>query len=179
MAQFEAFDPRVEVIGKAVQIVIDTMGLFERMAREIFEKHGIIEVTEDGWYSQQAYLNVYRDIFERVGHNTMKMIGRQVPERALWPPDIGTVEEALTSIDTAYHMNHRGGDIGYYRFEKTGDGIGRMVCHNPYPCPFDEGVIEATTVKFSPPGARVVVTHDDAQGCRLRGDESCTYDISW
>ncbi|MCP4659231.1 MAG: hypothetical protein GY856_27795 [bacterium] len=179
MAQFEAFDPQVEVIGRSVQIVIDTMGLFERMAREIFEKHGIVDVTDDGWYSQQAYLDVYREIYEKVGPNTMKMVGRQVPERALWPPDIATVEEALRSMDAAYHMNHRGGEIGHYRYEKTGNRIARMVCHNPYPCPFDEGIIEAAIIKFAPRGARVSVTHDEEHGCRLRGDESCTYDVSW
>lgn len=179
MAQFKAFDSNVEVIGKTVRLVIETMGLFERMATDIFVKHGITNVTDDGWYPQQAYLDVYREIYEKVGHKTMKMIGKQVPEKVLWPPNITTIEAALASIDVAYHMNHRGGEIGYYQFEQTGERAGKMVCYTPYPCPFDHGLIEAIATKFAPPGGRVHVKHDESQPCRVTGGETCTYQISW
>lgn len=179
MVQFKAFDSNVEVVGKTVRLVIETMGLFEQMATDIFAKHGITNVTDDGWYPQQAYLDVYREIYETVGPKTMKMIGKQVPEKVLWPPNITTIEAALASIDVAYHMNHRGGEIGYYRFEQTGERSGKMVCYNPYPCPFDHGLIEATATKFVPPGGRVYVKHDESQPCRVTEGETCTYQISW
>jgi hypothetical protein len=179
MAQFQAFDSNVEVIGVTIKAVIETMGLFEWMAKGIYARYGIVEVKDDGWYSQQAYLDVFREIYEKVGSKTMKIIGKTFPTKVLWPPDITTVEQGLASIDVAYHMNHRGGDIGDYRYEKTGDRSARMVCHNPYPCPFDEGLIEGVATKFAPPGARVRVTHNDPQHCRLKGAESCAYLISW
>lgn len=179
MAQFEAFAPNVEVGGRSIRLVLDTMGLFERMSKNIFAKHGIVEIADEGWYSQQAYLDVYRELYEKVGAKTMKLIGKQVPNKVLWPPNIRTIVEALASIDVAYHMNNRGGEIGYYRFESTGERAGRMVCYNPYPCPFDEGLIEATAAKFAPAGARVRVKHDETQPCRLKGADSCAYLISW
>ena len=179
MAQFEAFDSNVEIIGKTVRVVVETMALFERMATDIFAKHGIMNVADDGWYPQQAYLDVFREIYERIGLNTMKMIGKQVPDKVLWPPNITTIEEALASIDVAYHMNHRGGEIGYYRFEQTGQRSGTIVSYNPYPCPFDHGLIEATAKKFASPGMHVHVAHDQSQPCRVNGGDRCTYHISW
>jgi hypothetical protein len=178
MAQFQAFDPHAEVIGITIKAVIETMGLFERMAKGIYARYGIVEVKDDGWYSQQAYLDVFCEIYEKVGSKTMKMIGRTIPTKVLWPPDITTIEQGLASIDIAYHMNHRGGEIGYYRYEKTGDRSARMVFYNPYPCPFDEGLIEGVATKFALSGARVKVVHTP-QTCRLKGDATCVYQVSW
>jgi len=85
----------------------------------------------------------------------------------------------LASIDVAYHMNHRGGEIGPYDFEKTGDRSGKMICPNPYPCDFDMGIIAAVANKFAPEGTFVTVKQDDSQPCRNEGADSCTYLISW
>lgn len=69
------------------------------------------------------------------------------------------------TIDPAYRMNHRGGEIGYYRYAKTGERAATLTCENPYPCPFDEGLIEGVAVKFAAPGAWVKVVHAP-QSCR-------------
>lgn len=178
MAQFQAMDSNVEVIGITVRPVIDTMGMFERMTKNIYARYGIIDVKDDAWYPQQAYLDVFHEIYEKVGPKTMKAIGKSVPGKVLWPPDIKTIEQGLASIDVAYHMNHRGGEIGYYRHKKTGERAATITCNNPYPCPFDEGLIEGVATKFAPSGARVKIVHAP-QSCRLKGDEMCVYQVSW
>jgi len=179
MAQFKAFDPKVEVVGQGILVLIEGVGEFRPTALQILAEHGIRDVQANQWYPLQAYLDAYRQVAERVGPVTLKLIGKKVPEVALWPPEINSVEGALASIDVAYHMNQRGGDSGSYKFTKTGERSGKMVCHNPYPCPFDIGLVEATARKFAPAGARVRVTHDDTQGCRQKGGDSCTLLISW
>jgi len=179
MAQFVPFAPNVEVHGKSVLLLIETMGHFKRIAIQILEKYGITEIREDIWVSQSAYLEVFKEIYAQIGSKTLKIIGKQVPEKVLWPPNIRTIEAALPSIDVAYHMNHRGGEIGSYQFESTGTRSAAMTCHNPYPCSFDMGIIEGTAIKFAPKNARVVVKHDEKQPCRMNGGETCTYQISW
>lgn len=179
MAQFIPFAQNVEVHGKTVLLVIETMGHFKRIALQILEKYGITEIREDVWVSQSAYLEVFQEIYAKIGSKTLKIIGKQVPEKVIWPPNIQTIEEALQSIDVAYHMNHRGGEIGTYQFKSTGARTATMVCYTPYPCPFDYGIIEGTAMKFAPKNARVVVKHDDAQPCRMNGGETCAYCISW
>jgi len=41
-------------------------------------------------------------------------IGKAIPESAIFPPEIQGLEMGLSAIDIAYHMNHRGGEIGHY-----------------------------------------------------------------
>ena len=101
MAQFIPFAPNVEVHGKTVLLVIDTMGHFKRIALQIFAKYGITEIREDGWFPQTAYLEVFKEIYTQIGSKTLKIIGKQVPEKVLWPPNIQTIEAALQSIDKA------------------------------------------------------------------------------
>jgi len=179
MAQFCALVPGVEVSGAAVLSVVRGMAVFEDMALGILATHGIVAPKEAEWYPQQAWLDAFRDISERIGGSTVKAIGRSIPSTAFWPPDVDSIEKALFSIDVAYHMNHRGGEIGHYSFVQTAPQSGTMVCGNPYPCQFDLGLIEATAKKFAPRGVAPLVRHDDTQECRNNGGESCTYHITW
>lgn len=85
----------------------------------------------------------------------------------VFPPEINTIEKGLAAIDIAYHMNHRGGEIGHYKFQSTGNNSGKMVCDNPYPCEFDRGIIEAMAQKFKPKDSIMAfVEHDESQPCR-------------
>lgn len=179
MAQFKAIAPGVEVCGAAVLSVVEGMDLSKTMALRILKAHGITDPAKETWHPQQAWLDAFREISEKVGPATLRRIGTKIPETALWPPTVRTVEDALASIDVAYHMNHRKGEIGHYSFEKTGEKSGKMVCGNPYPCEFDLGIVEATARKFAPPGAAASVKHDDSQPCRRKGADSCTYRIKW
>ena len=96
---------------------------------------------------------------------TLLMIGRQIPKNAKWPPDVDTLEKGLASIDVAYHLNHRGGEIGSYRFEKTSANTAKMVCRNPYPCDFDLGLIDAVAHKFKPDNAPIFMMIFMMRGC--------------
>jgi len=179
MAQFKAFAPDVEINGAAVLSVVEAMGTFRQTASNILGEHGIIAPEQGAWYSQQAWLDTFKEIGKTMGGITLRMIGEKIPEVALWPPDVDTVGKALASIDVAYHMNHRGGDIGHYAFEEVGKRSGKMVCENPYPCDFDWGIIESTASKFADEGVHPIVKHDGSKSCRKKGDDACTYLISW
>jgi hypothetical protein len=195
MAQFIAFDDSIEVNGQTILSVVRGMGVFEKLALKILKEHGIDNPQPGRWYSQQAWLDAFKEIATKIGPNTLFEIGKKIPESADWPPEIRTIEEALASIDVAYHLNHRkDGEvlfnpttgemregIGHYKFEKTGEREGIMVCENPYPCDFDRGIIYAVARKFKPEGGpfHVIVSHDETKPCRNKGGDSCTYIIKW
>ena len=179
MAQFKAFSPNVTVRGQAILAVLDAMGTYKTTGMQILEKNGISNLHPDQFYSQQAWLNVLKQIYEQIGPNTLFSIGKKIPEYAAFPPDIDSLEKALASIDMAYKMNHKGGLIGNYKYQKTGDKMATLVCDNPYPCDFDRGLILAMATKFRPLGSRVVVEHNDSQPCRKKGGQSCTYVVRW
>lgn len=179
MAQFKAFAPGVEVNGQTVSSIIGGMGIFEESALKILAENGIPEPQPDQWYSQQAWLDAFKTIAETIGPATLRQIGIKIPERAKWPSNIDSIEHALASIDVAYHMNHRGGEIGHYDFRPMGPRSAEIVCSNPYPCEFDRGLIQAVARKFAPAGVIVIVDHDNSQSCRNNGAHACTYLISW
>ncbi len=180
MAQFRAFAPGVEVNGETVLAIVDGMGFFQKRAFEILASNGIVKPEPGKWYSQQAWLNSFQRISDEIGPKTLNNIGLKIPENANFPPDIDDIEKALSSIDIAYHMNHRFGEIGHYHYQKSGDRQATLVCENPYPCDFDRGIIEAMSYRFKPKGSITVkVIHDDACPCRKRNAESCTYRVNW
>ena len=179
MTLFEAFDQDVEVNGETVLAIVDGMGILKDRAIGFLEENGIKDPQKGKWYSQQAWLNTFRSISKRVGDKTLEMIGMKIPENANWIEGIDSIHSALESIDKAYHLNHRGGEIGNYGFEKTSDRSAKMVCTNPYPDHFDLGIIKATANKFAPEGTVVDVMIDKSSEIRGEGGNSTTYIITW
>ena len=177
MAQFKTFDPNAKVLGAAVFSFLDAMGAFRRIGLQILSEQGIPHLKPEQWYSQQAVLNVFKVIAEQAGPGTLKTTGTKVPDNVVFPP-VSSLEQAFELIDEAYHMNHQGSDIGYYKFEKTGQRSGRMECYNPYPCDFDEGLIQGTAAKFKLAEHIVIVKHE-GDLCRKNGDDICAYTITW
>jgi len=180
MAQFKAFTSSVEVNGETVLAVVDGMGARRGRALEILAEKGTPDPEPGRWYPQQAWLDAFRAIAEEFGPDTLFSIGRRIPENARFPSEIDSIGKALASLNAAYHVNHRGGGIGSYRFEKTGLRSGRMICKNPYPCDFDRGIVTAVAEKFRPADCEaVVVSKDESAPCRKEGADSCTYLVAW
>ena len=179
MAQFQAYAPGVQVNGQTVLSVVKGMGAFALTASQILERHGIKTPDPMGWYPQQAWLDAFQEIAKSIGPRTLNQIGQSIPANAKFPPGIDSVEKALASIDAAYHMNHRGGEIGRYTYTKTGENKGVMLCRNPYPCDFDRGIIESVVRRFMPARSTPNILHDTAKPCRAKQGDSCTFLISW
>ena len=182
MASFVSFAPNVEVNGETVLSIVKAMAGFEAIALQLFKKNGIIDVEPRKWYSQQSWLNVFKDIKEKLGDKTLLVIGKAIPENANFPAEINTLEKALNSINIAYHMNHRGGEIGYYKLitYNLKERKAIMECKNPYPSHFDRGIITAMARKFKPDNTITINVELDAnKPTRLKGYESCTYIIEW
>ncbi len=193
MPVFAAINPDVEVNGETVISVIDGIAL-KSMAIDILSKNGIKDPKAGLWYSQQNWLNAFKEISQRLSPLALFSIGSKIPENAKFPPQINSIEKALGAINVAYHMNHRLNGkilfdpqsgklhegIGHYIFAMQGDGKeAKMTCPNPYPCDFDRGIISGMAKKFKPSGSSVQVIHNDSAPCRKKGSESCEYFIKW
>jgi len=179
MAQFQSFSPGVMVNGQTVLSVVKGMGAFAQTGKEVLARHGIKGPDPAGWYPQQAWLDAFQEIAKSIGQQTLRQIGQSIPNSAKFPPGIDSVEKALGSLDQAYHLNHRGGEIGHLSFTKTGEKKGVMECRNPYPCAFDVGIVESMLRRFAPAGSSPKVIHDPSKPCRAKQGDSCTLLISW
>lgn len=192
MAQFVAFEQGVEVNGQTILSVVKGAGVFEQTARKFLGNHGLGDVQDSGdaWYPQQAWLDSFKEIQSTVGTKTVFLIGKKIPESAIFPPQIQTIEDALASIDVAYHLNHRKGGKVLFNPEtgQMGEGSGHygyrlaepkhavLVCENPYPCHFDRGIITTMALRFD---LDATIEHDDGAPCREKGADSCTYHVRW
>jgi hypothetical protein len=179
MKTFSASSPKVEVNGETIYSIIDGMGVFKTTAIKILNDNGIPDPKPGQWYSQQLWLNAFKNIADKVGESTLYGIGQKIPENAVFPPEINEIHKGLSAINVAYHMNHRNGEIGEYKYERVSDRGAIITCTNPYPDEFDKGIISAMGKKFAPKGAAVAVKIDDSKPIRSKGADSTTYLITW
>lgn len=183
MGQYEAFDQDVEVHGRTILAVIDDALArfseeYRQTAREVLADNGIEAPAPNKWYPQQAWLNTIEAIAAELDPHLLDRLGEQIPDVVEWPSGISGVEAGLRSIDEAYQRNHRGGEIGGYRFERLDAQIGTVTCENPYPCLFDRGLIRAVARQYAPVEAFVFV-EERGSACRRDGADICTYTVSW
>ncbi len=194
VAQFKAFSSDVEISGQSVGSVLAGMGVFKPLGLSVLERNGIVDPQPGRWFPQQAWLDAFRALADRIGNATMFVIGQQIPDHVEYPFLFDSTETALRGMDAGYHRNHRlGGEvmfdpatgkmtegIGHYLFSRLGGNHARMTCTNPYPCAFDRGVIDGVAKRFRPASrVWVKVTHDRSAPCRALGAESCTYLVDW
>jgi hypothetical protein len=191
LTRYLSFSPGVELIGQSVVSFLAATELQTAVMSRILVKSGFPHrVVPTEWYPGQKWLDALRLITESIGDSTLFSIGKRVPESAVWPEEIRTIEAGLASIDVAYHMNHRmDGErmfnvvtgamkegIGHYHHKPAGNRRAVMVCTDPYPSEMDRGIISTIARRFQPT-AEVVL--DDTQPSRKRGGESCTYIVTW
>ncbi len=182
MAEYVPFSPNVEVLGQTVLSCVNALPSYQNVMEQVLSKHGLVEVIPEKWYSQERWLNAFRDIGKRYGPHTLFLIGKAIPLNAKFPPNINNLESALHSIDVAYKMNHRNGEIGYYKLLEINVSQKRAVmeCKNPYPSYFDMGIILSMARKFKGnPSDIIEIVRDETKPTRLTGAPSCQYLIKW
>lgn len=173
MGKYELLDPAVEVYGETVRALVDALPDDPR-SRRILASHGIENPNLDGWYPEEALLAACEEVYDTMGKQTLEQAGRLMVKQTEWPPCTDTVIDGIELVNAAYQMNHRGGDVGRYRPKRADDTRIHIVCDNPYPCPFDVGVIKGVidTVRDT----RVSIREPDTQ-CQKREKERCLYEI--
>ena len=71
------------------------MGPYKETGLKILAEHGIANPQPGHWYPQQAWLDAFKAIAEKIGAGTLLAIGKTIPENAQWPPHVDTIEKAL------------------------------------------------------------------------------------
>lgn len=185
MSEYESYDPQVRVSGEVIQAFINGFPAEARnLGIAILAEHGIDNPKSGEFYSLQSLFDSMKEVDKKFSRQMLYRIGYNIATNAILPSEIHSMEVALAGVDVAYHMNHTGGHIGNYVFTRLTSENGvekaRMVCHNPYSCSFDWGVIEGFAKRFKPEGCvDILVRHDETAGCRTKGQEECAYLISW
>ena len=173
MSQFIAFSPSVEVSGEVLQSWLEGT---EGKIKPYLKSYGL-EVVQPGlWYPQQIALNALRDFADS---GSLFNAGLLISEVTSFPPYVDDIWSALESLDEAYHLNHRNGQIGSYEINRYNSHAVDVIAENPYPCEFDFGLLYHMAHRFEPKNSQVSVLHDRNEPCRKKGDHTCTYHITW
>ena len=188
----DSINPNIMVKGSSLLSLLNSMNSFTSIGELLLKGNNISNPTKDDNYPIHDVLKTYCHLLECVGKNTMTSVGKAIPENVVFPANITSIEDALFSIDIAYHMNHNLNGlplfdpesgimkegIGHYLFKKLNEFSAEISCDNPYPCDFDIGIIEAMANKFKPVNNYVKIKHKNEK-CRKNGDSYCCYLINW
>ncbi len=183
----------IEASNGSLMAFVHAMEMGKDFRKQVLKEHSIDLDTQE-WIPLSDSLQAFNYVAQTLGEKSLYIIGKAITRNAPFPPMEG-LEQALASIDIAYHMNHRkGGQVMYdpRTLLKT-EGIGHyklttfdrqekratMVCDNPYPSEFDRGIIAEITRKFKPTVLPERVELDKEKETRKEGGESCTYHIFW
>lgn len=163
-----------EVSSQLVLAFHRGFGTFSVMGEKILAQEGLFPIDPNRWYPLARFLAAFDAIRARIGPKTLYQIGLKVPETAMFPPGVNSAQTVLAGCPLGFQMNHRNGDLGTVQHTATGERSALLRSENPYPCPFEEGVITAMAKLFEP---RVRVMHED--GCRENGSRHCSYNVTW
>ncbi|MFY9260668.1 MAG: hypothetical protein WAO71_09195 [Gallionella sp.] len=185
MAQFIAFDKKVEILGLPLLATLESFPAYYRADIErLLKENNLVNLAPDKWFNLQNYLNVLKAISTNYGENTLFNVGVALCGKLPFPPDT-TLKSALTSLDVTYKLHHRNGPTGYNSsgIKVTFDDAAQKAvveCKTPSPCHFERGIITAAARRFIPPNAKFIdVQLDKSKKSRLDGADSSVYIITW
>lgn len=189
----------IENSGIGVKVILAGFRGFSLLASKYIEEEnlgrpnaqGVLEVDPEQWYPVENFRRALRKIAAEVGEQAVKLVGKQIPDNAQFPPHINSIETALASLDAAMHLGHRKrGEpmfdvatgrmeegIGHLAYEKTpGRNEIIMRCDSPYLCAMDLGLVTAMAQRFEP---RAKVVHEATPPCKEHGGAYCQYTVTW
>jgi hypothetical protein len=141
--EFVSPDPHAQVRAANVRATLDAFKLLPAMGERIIANHqlSIDDMRPDRFILVQRWLDALKEIQEAVGPAVVHRVGAGIIENAEFPPELGTLDAVLGSLDQIYYLNHRG-NVGHYRTQKRKDGAWVIQCETPYPRNFERGLIQ-------------------------------------
>jgi len=138
------------------------------------QKLGLQNVEAGRWYPQQSLLRYLNSILKADGEDVLFETGVKLIASTLFPSNVATFQDAISSMDLGYAIAHRNHVGAMFGLRASGDMQLDIIAANPYPCPFDWGILQGIMKRFAP-AARL--SHDFSQGCRLDGETACHYHL--
>jgi hypothetical protein len=167
--------PSAMVSGGNILSMLTAMGAFRKTGEQILAGRGIANVTPEEWYSLPAYVEALNEIEARIGPKTLFRIGKEIPNHIQLPPGLDTFDKVIGSFGPAFSMNHRGAGAGGITFTIANPGIGTITSGTPYPCDFDQGVIQGFFRKLL---KGTLKYEHDPSSCKKTGGMACVHYVT-
>ncbi|MGL1889380.1 MAG: hypothetical protein OCD76_22890 [Reichenbachiella sp.] len=188
------FNKAAKVRGEALMLFLTALPTGKSSRAKVLENHGVVPQVGQ-WHDIENTVKAYHEIKEKVGEQTLFMLGKGVATSVPFQP--GTdLKHALIGINFGYHMNHSlngkamfdpktkvlQNGIGAYQFVSFDEVAKRAIikCTNPYPSKLDEGVLMQVLRMVKPEGSiKQHVELDKTKEMRDKGGASCTFILTW
>jgi len=132
---------------------------------------GLDEIDPGKWYDLHLARTIYYGVEQLFGPATVRLVGKNIIENAVFPAEIDSPLSALKSIETAYRLNVTGTDLGDVSVKELDSGRVSLTFSTPFPCLFEKGIMIGCATKF---GAHLRIEHDE-QKCRSQGHDYCEF----
>jgi hypothetical protein len=173
--------PGATALGANIIATVEALGAYTAAGYNILAENGITDIKPDAWYPMQALCNFFEAVDTKVGASAYYIIGKTVAATVPLPPEVNTVEKALSRFDMVYKTNYKG--VAWtegWRVQITGDKSAKLIFRGPFPDDFVRGVTEGFVRRFNRgAGGRVTVRIDAAAPRRDCGESSTTLLASW
>ncbi len=105
--KYVAHNPEAQVMGNTV--LAFTQNMLANDIQDILEKYNITDIDPNAWYSQQVFLDAYRDIVSNMQNATERLvaIGKATMAAVEFPQDVQTPQDAIKILHQTYQMLHR------------------------------------------------------------------------
>jgi hypothetical protein len=178
-----AYDEDAEGNGAYLVAFIESAGevstVFERKIREMAEdRFGTVSAEE--WYPLGEWADLYKEVMDEVGENTMKKGGKENGKAIEWPEDVNSVEGALGVVNELHQDSTRNSGqeypAGRYVIDMQGPRSVRVGITEafPWPKPFVPGVIEGIIEDIGPEDA--IISGNEVEP---EANERAAWEFSW
>jgi hypothetical protein len=173
--------PGATALGAIIATTVEALGVYAATGYRILAENGITDIKPDEWYPMQAFCNFFEAIDIKVGASVYYIIGKKVAATVALPPDLNTVEKALSGFDLVHKTNYKGLALADgWKVQIYGDKSAELVFRGPFPDDFVRGVAEGLVRRFANGSAdRVTVRIDAGAPRRDRGESSTTLLANW
>ena len=171
----------IEVTGEVLLAILESTRTLADEGLKILGRHRITAPAVGQWYPLPSLLEAFAELEGSMTNTTLFTIGHKIHRNAKLPAQsYDDFVKALEGIDEAYHLNHRGGEIGHYSFERVAAKHIEMTSTSLYPCEFDRGVVAGFSTIARPADIETLrVYHDRNSPCRRLGGPFCLYHVAW
>lgn len=134
--------PQTEVTGANIVAFLTSAGevspVFEKKARETFEKYGITDPEESDWYDSENYTEAMLEIVDKAGEKTVQQAGREsvrFNEPLLEQDDTESALAVLSEQHVQTHRDYDESEVGAVECEMIGDTRCRVTGTGGYKYP--------------------------------------------
>jgi hypothetical protein len=166
-----------EYSGAALNSLVVGLAEHEMILEKLLADAGIKRIDPEAWYDYEWVFDLLDKIEGELGRAAMIKVGRSMVETAVYPPEIDSAEQILSSIGYWWELNARGPGIGAMtcEWEDEHTAIVESTVHRCR-CTVTLGIIAGACSRH---GITPLIEHGPGSCIQQKTGPVCVYRISW